>query len=232
MGKDHSLDYKKKKIYNTASKRLDNIMNILEQEAEITGKEYLDVGCSNGYITALIAEKFKPKSACGFDIVESNLAVAREKYPHIEFHTFNLNQAHNIDRQYDVITSFETLEHVGNLQQAIDNLLELKAEQGFILIAVPIEIGWAGLLRVFWRTIKYGYNSGVCFKDFPQQDNLFLKYVFSLLTGKRISQFRDRREHWSPHLGFDYRDIDDRLNSKSISFKTINKDLERFYIIN
>ena len=232
MGKDHSLDYKKKKIYNTAQKRLTNIMNILSHETEIKEKKYLDVGCSNGFITALIAEQFEPRVAYGFDVVESNLEIGRQRHPQVEFQMFNLNEIQDVETEYDVITCFETLEHVGNLNRAIDNLLNLKAKNGFLLIAVPIEIGWSGIFRVFWRTLRYGYNSGVCFRDFPQQKNLFIKYIYSLLTGNRISKFRGKRTHWSTHLGFDYRDVDEYLNLKQINFKTVNKDLERFYLIN
>ena len=45
-------------------------------------------------------------------------------YNSIDFNVFDLNQEHISSEQYDIVTCFETLEHVGNLNIALDSLLK------------------------------------------------------------------------------------------------------------
>ena len=114
---------------------------------------------------------------------------------------------------------------------ALNNLLKLKKPNGLLFITVPIEIGLVGLSRVIWRNLRYGYNTNICFKEFGSHKNLLLSYVTALLKNGRISKFRQPKEHWSTHFGFDYRDIDDYFKAKQIDFRAENKTMTRFYIV-
>lgn len=232
---DHSLGYTQNSLrqYLPGSGRamLNRIMDILRKNVNFEGKSFVDVGCSTGYITAVIVDEFEPTIAKGMDISEPNLEVAKQRYPHIEFKTIDLNQEINPEVQYDIVICTETLEHVGELTTAIDNLLKLRKSNGFLLIVVPHEIGLIGILRVVWRTNRYGYDALNCFNEFSNHKHLFFKYIRSLLIGERVSKYRNKKTHWCTHFGFDYRDIDDYLNSQSTEFTAFNKSGNRYYVL-
>lgn len=228
MGIDHSLIYKDKKIKNLHHrKRLNTILSILEKE-EFEGKTFADIGCSNGYITSIINDKFKPARSSGYDHSVSNLEKAKSNYPTINFNIMDLNKINSMGEKYDIVTCIETLEHVGNLQNALTNLLNLtNSNNGFLLITVPIEIGFYGTLKFLAKTILYKYN----LSELPQERHLYLRYFITLLVGRKMSNFRSQRNGWGTHFGFDYRDIDNYLNSKKITFKAFNNFATRFYLV-
>jgi 2-polyprenyl-3-methyl-5-hydroxy-6-metoxy-1,4-benzoquinol methylase len=230
---DHTLCYQKKglgKLFcSGGNKRIDEIVSVLKTNVDFSGKTFIDVGCSTGYVTALIAETFNPLKSYGVDVSHPNLEVAKERYPDINFSLVDLNNQILSTNDYDIVTCFETLEHVGNLDIALDNILKIKKSNGFLLIVVPVEIGFSGMLKLIWRTVYYGYSK--IFGEFCATKFLFGKYLVSLLLSERMSKYRHKRTHWCTHLGFDYRDIDDYLNLNSIPFYAFNKAMHRFYLI-
>lgn len=230
---DHTLCYHKKglaKLFcSGGNKRINEIVSILKKNVDFSGKTFIDVGCSTGYVTSLIAETFNPIKSYGVDVNQQNLEVAKERYPDINFSVVDLNNQYLSTNDYDIVTCFETLEHVGNLNIALDHLLKMKKPGGLLLIVVPVEIGFSGILKLIWRTVYYGYSK--IFGEFRTTKYLPAKYLVSLLLSDRMSKYRHERTHWCTHLGSDYRDIDDYLNLNSISFYAFNKAMHRFYLI-
>ena len=121
MALDHSLTYKRKGLKNILHKRrLKKILNILDSQNLKSTDSYLDVGCSNGYLTNLISKKYGFLISLGVDNDNNNLDIARDKYNHINFEHIDLNNSTvNTKEKYDVITCFETLEHVGDIENAL-----------------------------------------------------------------------------------------------------------------
>ena len=233
MSVDHSVIYERQSIFkNSAVRRLDEIYRILSQLVDADIKSLADVGCSNGYLTNLISEKFQISQVIGLDNDEENLGIAKKLYPDIQFKPVNLNQKAEAEAKYDIVTCLETLEHVGNLNQALQNILSITEKNGNLVIAVPIEIGYLGFTKLIYRILRYGINSYYVFQEF-QNHNSFspFSYTFSLLMRQRMSRFRYSKNHWSTHLGFDYRDIDDWLKQKKVNYSAYNKNGSRFYII-
>jgi len=201
--------------------RLRKILKIIDKNYKpAPNNTYADFGCSNGYITSIVKDRYNMK-AFGFDRNKENLILAKNKYPDIQFSTVDLNETIN-NNKYSLITCLETLEHVGNLKIALDNLIN--ANNGFLLITVPIEIGLIGLMKFIVKTMIYGYT----LKELKAETK---KYFLSLLFGERISKYRENRPGWGTHFGFDYRDIDDHLSFRNVNHKAFNRDITRFYII-
>jgi 2-polyprenyl-3-methyl-5-hydroxy-6-metoxy-1,4-benzoquinol methylase len=232
---DNSVGYTKKSWRNFipigGSAFVDRILSILRNNVNFEGKSYVDVGCSTGYITAAIVDEFNPRIGVGMDVSQPSLEVARQRYPNIEFEVIDLNHEINPEIQFDIITCTETLEHVGDLNTAIDNILRLRKSNGYILVVVPDEIGFIGILRVLWRVGRYGPNAPHCFSEFSEHKNIIIKYLWSLLVRERVSKYRDKRSNWCTHFGFDYRDIDDHLTAKGVKYMAHNKYGNRFYIM-
>ena len=226
---DHSLTYKKISIKNIPHYlRLRKILSILEKEnIQALGNSYADVGCSNGYITNKVAVRFGFAKVTGYDHNQENLIIGRLKYPLISFESIDLNHLEHIQEFYDVLTCFETLEHVGNLQNSIVNILNLaNSSTSRVIISVPIEIG-------FWGVLKFVVKSWIL--NYPLSElpgNVSkMSYLKELLKGGDISKFRDNRVGWGTHFGFDYRIIDKHLINKKLKFQAFNYFTTRFYII-
>lgn len=227
---DHSATYRDRSLKNLLARhRLRTILSLLETNLELEGKSYADVGCSNGFLTALISKRFKPSLTCGYDHNRENVAVARSKYLNLEFDIIDLNSTPpTVQRTYDVITCFEVLEHVGNMPNALDTLLNMTVPTGGTLfLTVPIEIGWRGAFKFLIKTVFYRYG----LDELPAQKNLYFKYIGNLLMNKRMGHFRDRRSGWGTHFGFDYREVDDLLTERGLSFETFNVGMSRFYFV-
>lgn len=228
MAFDHSIRFKQSNIKNLVHKaRLNEIIKILKN-GDLTNKSFADIGCSNGYLTALIAEKCNPREAHGYDYLPEHLDAGRKSYPFIQFHLINLNAIEPPAQQHDMVTCFQVLEHVGNLHNALINLVNLTKPQGLLFLAAPIEIGWQGLIRFLAKTTIYRYK----LTELPPKNNLHAKYLMTLVGGGRISNFREPRNAWGTHFGFDYRDIDDFLKGQQLSHRAYNKLGTRYYLIN
>jgi 2-polyprenyl-3-methyl-5-hydroxy-6-metoxy-1,4-benzoquinol methylase len=227
MQLDLSQTYKDRSLKNYPHRqRLKEIYAIIEREGLIyrDGITYSDIGCNDGYITNLIAKRLHAAAVYGFCHSEK-IEIGREKYPHIHFNHMELNEPADAG-QYDFVTCFETLEHVGDLEMALDNLIRTTVKGGILLITVPIEIGFKGVIKFIAKTIFYHYTL-----DELPGERLFFKYLISLLSRGDISTFRNKRLGWGTHFGFDYRTIDRYLESRGISYRAKNKVTTRFYII-
>lgn len=229
MPLDHSLTYKQNSFKFIPHKfRLKKILRIISKcNFQNDKMSYLDIGCSNGYITNIISESLKCSYTKGIDHNIENLNVAKRLHPHIEFKFINLNILLNSQKEkYNLITCFETLEHVGNLKNALLSILTFAHEErSLILISVPIEIGFWGIIK-FLSKMLYGYKL-----DELSDDISTLFYFKDLILNKNISKYRNNRDGWGTHFGFDYRQVDEILINDNIPFKTINYFTTRFYII-
>jgi SAM-dependent methyltransferase len=225
---DHSLTYTSGGLKNIPHvARLRTILSILDAEGPFAGASYADVGCSNGYVTSIVGEKIGASDTVGFDHSEQQLAMARERHPDLEFHPIDLNRPPDSPRRFDLVTCFEVLEHVGHLGNALDNLVAMTRPGGLLLVSVPIEVGARGTAKFLAKTLIYRYR----LDELPPAPNLRMRYLAALLSGRRMSAFRDERDGWGTHFGFDYRDVDDRFRSLSLPARARNSVTTRFYAV-
>lgn len=229
MKKDHSIIYKDRSLKNWPHRqRLKQIKSVIQSEslADVEGLRYADVGCGTAYLTDIVGSMLQTSEIMGLDHSE-HLEVAREKYPEYRFEFFELNEPTDVGK-FDFVTCFETLEHVGNPIQGVDNLINTTSPGGTLLITLPIEIGPVGLIKFLAKTLVYGYK----LDELSGEDTrLYNKYLFSLITYRDMSVFRDERFGWGTHFGFDYRGIDNYLKSLGVPFRAKNVVTTRFYVI-
>jgi SAM-dependent methyltransferase len=223
---DHSLTYRVRSLRNLPHRMRLRAIEREVRRLDLGGGTYADFGCSNGFVTERIRRLTGAARAWGFDHLEEHLEIGRAQYPAIEFSLLDLNQATSTPTRFDFVTCLETLEHVGDLETAIDNLLAATKPGGTALITVPVEVGLRGVAK-FAAKMAYGYT----LSELPRARALWRRYVIALLTGRRMSQFRDRRRGWGTHFGFDYRDLDDALRRNGVQFRAWNGGTTRFYVI-
>ncbi|MGH1363091.1 MAG: class I SAM-dependent methyltransferase [Calditrichia bacterium] len=168
---------------------------------------WADFGCSNGFIIEqfLRSEKVTFNTICGYDNNADLLALAqKKKIAASQFHLLNLNEIHCFDEKlFSVVTCFETLEHVGNLQNALKNLVNATEPGGLLLISVPNEVRLPGIVKYWGRSLLRSNAYG----DFFDGESR-IRYLQSLLLDKPISVYRKAGlPGYGPHLGFDYREL-------------------------
>lgn len=218
---DHSLTYKKLSFRNFVHiSRLNQLKKSINKFPIDKIKSFADLGCSNGYITNILSEIMPSSKAYGFDRSE-NIGIANENYPHITFNKFDLNEKAINHESFDLVTCFETLEHVGDIQNALENIHQLS--RNFVFISVPIEHGFVGIIKYLLKRIFYRYSLELKCSDYT--------YFKSLILGRDISIHREQKNGYGSHFGFNYRLIDEFLQKNDVNYSAYNKLTTRYYFI-
>ena len=234
MAQDHSITYRHFRLRNIPHrKRLADIKRLIGGLNVPKGGSYADFGCSNGYVTDEVRQLVGAASATGFDHVDGHFAEGRKRHPALDFQTIDLNVFDPARPQFDLVTSFETLEHTGNLANAVKSIVHAIRPGGIGVISVPIEIGPAGIVKFLIKMGFYNYS----LQELPQRPGLAKDYVLALLKGERIGRFRsEERPGWGTHFGFDTRDVDDLLKAEQAARPGLqvdghNQAFTRFWVI-
>ena len=102
------------------------------------GRRVLDAACGEGYGSALLAQV--AEDVVGVDLAEPVIAHARSRYPapNLRFENLDATALDAFDAaQFDLIASFETLEHVQQQERMLDGFARLLAPAGLLLISTP-----------------------------------------------------------------------------------------------
>jgi len=165
---------------------------------------WADFGCSNGYVIEQLVKSatVAPGRIMGYDHSNQLVALARgKKIPRAEFITQDLLSMWSPDRQFELVTCFETLEHIGDFRTAFRNLFHHLQPRGLLVISVPNETGFWGVLKFIVRVIGRKPSDR---SFFTRVDGL--AYFRALLAGRSIADFRATGQATiDSHLGFDYR---------------------------
>lgn len=118
---------------------MDNVFQIIDNELKhFKPKNFLDVGCSSGDRTQLVADHFQIQSeyVCGVDYDYNLVSQCKEKFNakqidlEIEDLPFN-------DGCFDLVMYNQVLEHLKNDQKTLENIVRVTKQQGYILIGIP-----------------------------------------------------------------------------------------------
>lgn len=103
----------------------------------VRGKSVLDIACGVGYSAPILIHA-GASSYDGVDISKELAAYANRKYGSdaIHYHAGDIC-LFDSGRQYDLITCFETIEHVPDYKSALSNLRKLLKSGGLLLISSP-----------------------------------------------------------------------------------------------
>lgn len=103
----------------------------------VQGLRVLDIACGAGYGSAMLAQA-GAVHVDAVDISEQAIAYAREHYANraIDFQVGDI-YSYQSDPRYDLITSFETIEHVSDYHAALRNLARLLRAGGCLIVSSP-----------------------------------------------------------------------------------------------
>ena len=95
-----------------------------------------DVACANGYGSLLLGQK--AKKVVGFDKNANYLQLASQK-DNVQLHCCDLDEEdlNKFHGQFDLIVSFETIEHVKNPQKLLDHFQKIAKPNATLLLSFP-----------------------------------------------------------------------------------------------
>lgn len=179
------------------SKRFDvavKLLNIAE------GDVILDYGAGDGYMLNKIIQA-RPDYVVGYEPVKSQYDQLIESLnaQSVEFVGIVDDLAKIGDRRFNKISCLEVLEHFNEANQrmlllSIKNLLV--DEGGYLVVSVPIEIGFAGFFKNCIRFLLGQLHQGSSFIN-------VIKALFAIPID------RGKDFYISSHIGFDYRELED-----------------------
>jgi SAM-dependent methyltransferase len=106
----------------------------------VAGLQVLDAGCGQGYGSRLLAELGGARLCVGIDVDESTIAAAQTAYADVEALRFEAGDVVGLQfpaASFDVVTCFETIEHVSAQREAIAELARVLRPDGILLISSP-----------------------------------------------------------------------------------------------
>jgi 2-polyprenyl-3-methyl-5-hydroxy-6-metoxy-1,4-benzoquinol methylase len=104
------------------------------------GREVLDAGCGEGYGARLLMQLGGARRCVGVDVDERTVAAARDRYADVEGLEFEAGDVTSLpfaDDSFDVVTCFETIEHVAAQRDAVRELARVLRPGGALLISSP-----------------------------------------------------------------------------------------------
>ncbi len=104
---------------------------------DVKNKDVLEIGCGNGY-GAFLLNQLQPKSYIGLDMMEEQIAIARQKYPQYKFivqDAADLSQF--ADASKDVIVIFGVLHHIPEWRKTLDEIARVLKPNGQLFLEEP-----------------------------------------------------------------------------------------------
>ncbi|MEX0922812.1 MAG: class I SAM-dependent methyltransferase [Rhodovibrionaceae bacterium] len=101
------------------------------------GKEVLDLGCNNGYGTAILAER--ALKVCGVDVSHSAVEAARSRHAaaNIDYKVVDGGSLPFSDDSFDLVTSFQVIEHVDNVDSYLREISRVLRKDGHAVFTTP-----------------------------------------------------------------------------------------------
>ncbi len=116
-----------------------------------TIKTVLDVGSGEGTTTAHLAEKLPNAKVLGIDFSKSGIDISRVAYPFQNLEFTHDPNSEALLKQYDLVSSFEVLEHVEDWQDLLGRLAH--ASRKYLLFSFP-----TGRMRSFEKNVGHLRN--------------------------------------------------------------------------
>jgi len=105
----------------------------------VEDKKVLDIACGAGYGSFFLASEGKVKSVVGGDVDKNAIRYASHRFKH-DLASFQYVDAQNIslNEKFDVVISFETIEHLPNYKAFLENINPVLADDGIFIVSTPI----------------------------------------------------------------------------------------------
>lgn len=106
-------------------------------EPRCRDREVLDLACGTGYGSYYLADG--ARRVLGVDVSEEAIAYARRRYRHenVAFEVMDATQLALADRAFDVVCSFETIEHLPDREAYLREVTRVLRDDGTYVVSTP-----------------------------------------------------------------------------------------------
>lgn len=162
------LDFTEASSYNQIEAAI-HLNRYLTAKQYVAGKRVLDIACGEGYGSRLM-KNWGAASVVGVDVSEEALAVANRYFSGegIIFMNHTAEELPFENDSFDVIVSFETIEHLDHPERFLQEIARVVRFDGVVLISCP--------------------NDPYYSKNDPQFSNPYHKHAFSFFDFQEMSQ--------------------------------------------
>jgi len=106
----------------------------------VKDKTVLDIACGTGYGSFMLAEEGEAREVVGVDLDSEAIRYASLRYSHPHVNRYHGNaRTFKGDKLYDIIISFETIEHIEDYKGFLNNLYSNLAEDGLLILSTPLQ---------------------------------------------------------------------------------------------
>lgn len=155
----------------------------------VAGKTVLDIACGEGYGTALLAEK--ALHITGVDIEKTVVDRARTKYtiPNIRFETGAVEKIPAPDHSFDVVVSFESLEHTDQQDAMLQEIKRVLKPGGLLILSTPEKKNYSdktGYQNPFHKKELYRHELEALLKKYFIRHDILAQQMItaSVISGK------------------------------------------------
>ena len=190
------------------------------------GRRLLDYGCGDGTFLALLdAGDAAPAEAVGVELDDVQVDDCRARFgnrPRLSFALIPQLDQERHRGHYDGVVCMEVLEHVVALDTIIERLWRVLADDGRLLVSVPVETGVPLLLKQAVRRVAGWRGIG----DYPGTSPYTPReYLASVFAGERPHLARpiygaDGPTPFHDHKGFNWMALRERLRERFVLERT------------
>ncbi len=148
----------------------------------VKAKKVLDIACGEGYGARLMAGTAAHVTAMDIDDATIQKAKAKYKAPNLDFRTGSIEQVGAGNGSFDIITCFETLEHLEEHDKVLQELKRLLVPGGTLVISTPEKANYSdrtGYKNPFHKKELYGDEFKNLLKRFFLHVNFYHQASFS-----------------------------------------------------
>jgi len=165
-------------------KRLNPILNYVQSG------HLLELGCAYGYFLKRATNSF---NVYGLDISKFALEQAKRNCPKAKLEAWDINTSLPFrDEGFDVIASFDTLEHVANINFCVKEISRVLKKNGLLVLQIPIK-------NVIMNLLGFLDSDKTHVSVMPEEQicNLLYRNSLPLILRKSLWSFSPSLDVWS-----------------------------------